>query len=238
MVGQAGHLHVPDFQSNILEGNQHLFNLEGQLAHKFDLINNHIDKKSKLHFIGHSIGAWMITELLQKHAAIHERTSSVSLLFPTLQRMADTRNGKFLNGFLRRIHGLVVILFSLLYLIPESIRAICIQTYLKICSLPPHYLERIMKYLHPLVNEKVLFLAYDEMDTVQKLNNEAIDKIKHLTYVIYSTDDGWAPIHYMDDLKPFEPMLQMKEVNIAHAFVLKSPEPVAEMVVDFIKTKL
>lgn len=80
-------------------------------------------------------------------------------------------------------------------------------------------------------------MAYDEMDSVVSLNTGIVDKVKHITNVIYSSQDGWAPGHYMEDFKKFQPELQMKEVKIAHAFVLKSSEAVAEMVSNFISTK-
>ncbi|CAK1540215.1 unnamed protein product [Leptosia nina] len=58
IIGQAGHEAIADSTSNTLENQPHLYNLEGQIEHKFDLISTYIDKKSKLHLIGHSIGAW------------------------------------------------------------------------------------------------------------------------------------------------------------------------------------
>lgn len=187
--------------------------------------------------IGHSIGAWLILELLNNHDSTTKRVSSINLLFPTIQKMAESRNGKFLNNVLRKINVLLVMFFSLAALLPLWLRTYVIGLYLKYHSLPPHYTERILKYLNPKVGEKVLFLAYDEMDTVTALNNEALDNVKHLTNVIYSNRDGWAPVQYMDDLRTFQPHLQMKEVHINHAFVLKYSEQIAEMVSDFIKTK-
>ncbi|KAI5644974.1 lipid-droplet associated hydrolase domain-containing protein [Phthorimaea operculella] len=237
-VCHAGHVHVLDVESNILNpARERLYNLEGQIAHKLDLITNHIDKKCKLHLIGHSIGAWMILEILGKHESIIQRVSSINLLFPTIQKMAESRNGKYLNGFLRKIHPLLILLFILVNLLPEFIREFLISLYLKVSLLPPHYCERIMKYTVPSVGEKVLFLAYDEMDRVRDLNTDALNKVKHLTNVIYGSKDGWAPVSYMEDLKQFEPLLQMKQVDISHAFVLKSSEEVAEMVSDNIKTR-
>lgn len=236
--GQSGHAVVPDKESNVAENKVHLFNLKGQLSHKLDLLTNHIDKKSKLHLIGHSIGAWLVVEILQNNEALFERVSSINLLFPTLQRMAKTRNGKFLNVFVRRIHLIIILLLSFLNILPECIKIFLVGMYLKLISQPSTYCKTILKYLYPKVIEKVLILAYDEMDKVTMLNKRAIEKIKHLTNVIYSTDDGWAPLNYIDELKMFQPSIQMQEVNIEHAFVFKSSEQVAEMVVKFIKTKM
>lgn len=235
--GQAGHIEVPDSKSNNLHQNEELFNLQGQLAHKLDLISNHVDKKSKLHLIGHSIGAWLILELLNNHESICKNVSSINLLFPTIQKMAESSNGKFLNNVLRKINVLIIMFFTLVSLLPLWLRLYVIGLYIKFNSLPRHYADGILKYLNPKVGEKVLFLAYDEMDTVTVLNRVALDKVKHLTSVIYSNRDGWVPVHYMDDLKTFQPHLQMKEVHINHAFVLKSSEQVAELVSNFIKLK-
>lgn len=92
----------------------------------------------------------------------------------------------------------------------------------------------INKLLNAEVGEKMLHLAYDEMSNVKNLNVEVLDKIKHKTNVIYGNKDNWAPVSYMQDLKQFEPELKMTQVDIDHAFVLKSAEPVADMVAQFI----
>lgn len=236
-LGQAGHVEVPDMKSNILDKQQHLFNLQGQLAHKLDLLKNHIDQNSKLHLIGHSIGAWMIVELLHKDDHLNDKVATVNLLFPTVQKMAISKNGLFLNGILRRINALIIFLFGLVHFLPGFMRSFFVSLYLKLNSLPRHYNERILKYLNPKVAEKVLFLAYDEMDNVNNLNQDSFNKIKHKTNVIYSNRDGWAPVEYMNDLKVYQPSLKMQKVNINHAFVLKYSERVAEMVFDFIKTQ-
>lgn len=221
-----------------MKGQEHLFNLEGQRLHKLDLINNYIDKRSRLHLIGHSIGAWLILELLTDNENLSMRLSSVNLLFPTLQHMAETRNGKFLNKVIRNLHIFFVFLFCLSYLIPTVILNFLIESYLKVESVPLHYSKPVFKFLKPSVGEKVLFLAYNEMDTVKTLNTEVLERIKHLTNVIYSDKDNWAPLHYMEDLQTFEPHIQLHKVNIDHAFVLKSSERVAEMAANFIKIKI
>ncbi|KAI8438804.1 hypothetical protein MSG28_011176 [Choristoneura fumiferana] len=219
-------------KSNILEKQEHLFNLEGQITHKLDLISNKIDKNSKIHLIGHSIGAWLVIEALDKQKELLEKVASINLLFPTIQGMAVAENGKYLNKIVRRFHTITILLFTLVHILPEFLKQFLIAIYLKFNSLPPHYSERILKYLRPKIGEKVLYLAYDEMDRVVELNTEALENIKHLTNVIYSDRDGWAPLSYMDDLKQFQPEMNMKQVSIDHAFVLKYSEEIAEMLVE------
>ncbi|XP_045493859.1 lipid droplet-associated hydrolase [Colias croceus] len=237
VIGQAGHEEVPHEKSNILSSQEHLFNLEGQIKHKLDLINNCIDKKSKLHLIGHSIGAWLIIEILQKNSSLIHRVSSVNLLFPTLQRMAISPNGKYINNTLRKMFSYVLFILKLIRILPICIKKFLIDLYLLVKSLPPHYYERIYKVISPSVMEKVMFLAFDEMDTVVELNKAGIIKIKHLTNVIYSDCDNWAPLSYMEDLKVYQPELQLHEVKVEHAFVLKSSVDIAQMVAEYIQTK-
>lgn len=50
---------------------ENLYNLAGQIEHKVDLFNNHIDKQSKLHIVGHSIGAWIVLEMVGYWTELH-----------------------------------------------------------------------------------------------------------------------------------------------------------------------
>ncbi|XP_013133290.1 PREDICTED: lipid droplet-associated hydrolase isoform X2 [Papilio polytes] len=234
-AGHAGHELLSDEQSE-LRGQEDIFNLNGQLKHKLDLIENHIDKKSRLHLIGHSIGSWFVLELLDNNHHVYERTASVNLLFPTIQKISLSEKGKFLNGFIRKMHSLLFFFSFLLYL-PQLFLSFLVYVYLKINGFSSINRTRILNILNPTILEKVLFLAYDEMDRVTELNKKVIDKIKHLTNVIYTKNDGWAPYEYMKDLMVYQPDLQMKEVNVDHSFVFKSSEYIALLAADFIKKK-
>ncbi|XP_063395587.1 lipid droplet-associated hydrolase [Cydia fagiglandana] len=239
VIGQAGHVEVPEERSNVLERREHLFNLEAQVHHKLDLIDK-IDKRRNIHLIGHSIGAWLILEAINKRDSLIDRICSVNLLFPTIQRMADSPNGKKLNGIVRRLHFVAILLFTLIHSLPDAVQRFLVGAYLKLNRLPPHYDERILKYLRPRVAEKVLHMAYDEMDRVVSLErvSGALARTKQITHVVYGAQDGWAPPAYMDDLRRFQPDLQMTRVHIDHTFVLTSSEKVAELVSDYIKPKI
>lgn len=202
-----------------------------------DLICNNIDKQSKLHLIGHSIGAWLILKMFERNDKLIKRVSSVNLLFPTIQKMAETKNGQYVNKILRRIHIILMFIFTIIYMLPRIVRSFLVTCYIKFNSWPLEYKERILKYCNPKVGEKVLFMAYDEMDTVTTLDTNVIGKIKHITNVIYSNTDGWAPVHYIEDLNQYQPSIRLKQVNVDHAFVIKSSETVAELVSDFIREK-
>ncbi|XP_072942074.1 lipid droplet-associated hydrolase [Epargyreus clarus] len=238
VIGHAGHEEIPEQKSPKLKGQEHLFNLKGQVEHKLDLLRNHIDKNSKVHMIGHSIGAWMIIELVHKNDFMQTNILTTNLMFPTIQKMAESKNGIFLNTFVRPLHSIILFCAFFVNMLPVIVFNFFIFCYLKIQGFPSKYFTRIQKFLNHNAVEKVLFLAYDEMDTVLKLNIDGIEKLCPQTNVIYSMRDNWAPLNYMKDLKNVKPSLQMKEVNISHAFVLKSSERVANMVSEYIKPNI
>ncbi|CAH0405227.1 unnamed protein product [Chilo suppressalis] len=237
LIGQAGHEIIPNETHIELKGNEHLFDLQGQIEHKLYLINHFIDKRSKLHLVGHSIGAWLILECIQKHPSIKDRIVSINLLFPTIQQMAVTKNGRYVNNVLRKLKSLIIAFLVVLNMLPSSILHFFASIYLKLNDLPFQYAERVLKYINPNIIRKVLFLAFCEMDQVTKLNTQAISKIENLVNIIYGENDGWVPLNYIEEWKLLLPTVNMTKVPIAHEFVLKSSEKVAEMVSNYIKTK-
>lgn len=110
----------------ILADHPELYTLEGQVIHKECFINQYVPKDVKLYLIGHSIGAKICTELLARFSAssaateTQRRQASAYLLFPTLERMADTPNGRRLWPILGPLRRPVVLAASLLYRLPES----------------------------------------------------------------------------------------------------------------------
>nr|XP_026497957.1 lipid droplet-associated hydrolase [Vanessa tameamea]XP_026497958.1 lipid droplet-associated hydrolase [Vanessa tameamea] len=238
VLGHAGHEVNSHNKSTISKNDLTLFNLEGQLQHKLDFIENHVNQTSKIHLVGHSIGAWIIIELLQKNEKLMERVLSVNLLFPTLQRMAESRNGIFVNNVFRKFDWFILFLCKLLYVLPTFVFRFIVYLYLLVTSMPSCYSDTIMQLVDHNVIEKVFLMAFDEMDTVTTLNRDGLNKVKHMTNVIYGHQDNWAPLEYMEDIKKYQPHIQMTEThNIDHAFVLKSSECVANMVANFIKAK-
>lgn len=66
------------------------------LYRQAEFIKKYIPQDAHLHLIGHSIGAWMVLNLL-KDNDVEKRIQRCYLLFPTIEYMAETRNGRFLN---------------------------------------------------------------------------------------------------------------------------------------------
>lgn len=95
-----------------------LFTLDGQLNHKIDFVDTYVPSGVNLHFIGHSIGAKICVELVKRYRSKHN--AAAYLLFPTLERMAQTPSGRKLWPILGPLRKVVVFAASLLYRLPES----------------------------------------------------------------------------------------------------------------------
>lgn len=65
-----------------------------------EFIKQYVPEDAKLHLVGHSIGSWLIMNLMRDEE-IAKRVEKCYLLFPTVEYMKETPNGKFLNKFVR-----------------------------------------------------------------------------------------------------------------------------------------
>ncbi|KAG8321691.1 hypothetical protein J6590_042288 [Homalodisca vitripennis] len=76
-----------------------LYTTSAQAAHKAAFLQQYLPANRKLYLIGHSLGAKLVSELL-RNELIARHTQKCYLLMPTLERIADTPNGRFLTGIL------------------------------------------------------------------------------------------------------------------------------------------
>jgi len=84
-----------------------------------EFIKKYVPEDAHLYLIGHSIGAWFVLNLL-KDNDIDKRVQKCYLLFPTIEYLAETRNGVFFNnfvGFYMSIVSMILILLIIIFLI-------------------------------------------------------------------------------------------------------------------------
>lgn len=223
-----------------LSGNEELFNLGGQIAHKIDFIKKYVPQHVKIHLIGHSIGAWMILQLL-KEQEIRDRIKKCYMLFPTVERMMESPNGWLFTKVAMPLYSVFgYVFFNLFNWLPVWIRIFLIQIYFLIFAIPNHYIGTALKYTKPSVAEKVVFLADDEMGRVRGLQRDLVEEHMHLLKFYYGTTDGWVPVSYYNQLKLDFPQVdaQLDSKGIAHAFVLRHSKPMASIVSKMIQQNL
>lgn len=218
-----------------LEGNEELFDLEAQIIHKMVFVDRFVPDNAKIHLIGHSIGAWMVLQMLENNK-LRRRVSKCYLLFPTIERMIDSPNGWMFTKIVLPLYSVFGFMIKLFDSLPENIRIHLIQMYFWFASIPNYLIGTVLKYMQPSVMQKVVFLAENEMVRVRDLDSDIIRKNLHLLLLYYGTTDKWVPIKYYQQIKEKFPTLNavLDTKNIDHSFVLRHSIEMADIVSEFI----
>ncbi|XP_050089241.1 lipid droplet-associated hydrolase [Anopheles aquasalis] len=227
VIGQAGHDEADENPykrpTKPLKGNEELYNLSGQLQHKIEFIRKYVPEDVKIHLIAHSIGSYMALELL-KVPDISARVKHCYFLFPTLERMASTRNGFIVTRLINPVWCVWQWFYRVFAMLPLFVRTWIIYIYFLIDRIPKCYLGTGLKYMNPAVIDKIWFLAIDEMKKVKELDVNTLSENKHRIKLYYGTTDGWVPVKYYHDLKARLPDIdaELCTKKYDHAFVLRS----------------
>lgn len=219
-----------------LKDNKDLYDLQGQVKQKTELINKYL-QGVKLYCVGHSIGSKMILEILREN----DENDKVDIeecyfLFPTLERMAETPNGKIVTWVINYILWLTLFGSWIFHFLPRFLQYSLVRIYCYVVSLSPDNIPAIIQLIEPHVLNKVFFLAYDEMKKVNELDDATITANASKLRIYYGATDGWTPLKYYEELK-----LKHKDVKAEvcsrgyqHAFVLKYSKEVADLVTGWI----
>ena len=232
--GHAGHDEPPHTSIRkvpALIGNEHKFGLHAQLDHKIEFIKRYVPDDVKIHFIGHSIGAWMVLELL-KIPEIKAKTQQCYLLFPTVERMATTTNGFVFTKLIYPLWFILRYFYIILAKFPQIFQVLSLTLVFFLMSIPKYFMGTSLKYARPTVMDKVIYLANEEMKRVLELDIEHVKANKDLLKFYYGARDGWVPTKYCHQLIERVPGIraEIDIYNIAHAFVLSSSAEMGKLV--------
>lgn len=199
-------------------------------------MEKYVPDDAKVYLIGHSIGSYMALELLN-HPSIKSKLIKSYLLFPTIERMATTKNGRFLNTFVRPLVWLVLFCTWIYTILPHFLASSLLHVYMIISNVPCQaQAGNIRELLKPQVLRRVFFLAFEEMDQVLERNNavllDNVDKVK----LFYGRRDGWAPKEFYDKIKQELPKVDAELTEIGHTFVFHHSEDVAATVCQWIQS--
>lgn len=232
-VSHAGHCCTSYTKSQL---GKDVYDLNDQLRHKIDFIHDFVPKGAKVTLVGHSIGCQIILSVLQAFEDSTDINIKYSyLLFPTIERMKDSPNGTRLWPVLCYFRWLTIFLAIIASFIPKKIKESLLYIYFG-RKAHKHVIKASIELLNPKIIQNVLWMAYSELNEVLMPNLKALEKHKGKVMLYYGANDGWCPLSYHQDL-----IAKVKEVNAqvcqeghAHAFVLKSSEPMGEKVAHWI----
>ena len=175
----------------------------------------------------------MVLKLLEKHF-IFNRLVHAILLFPTIEQLKDSPNGRFwfpVSKYCRLPFALLAFTFSYM---PDWFKNLLVAWRAK--GRPVN--ERLIKPCHSCVSfslmNRALYLAASEMDHLNEIDEGLVaviqENIKKLTFY-YGSSDKWAPISYYQGMVDRFPMADIRlcTAGYPHDFVLDSSEEVAEL---------
>lgn len=238
VIGISHTGHHFDFDKTSPQANRwnHRTNVVEQINHKIQFLEKYLFKDEDLTnlgydetntdivFIGHSIGCFIILEILEMlNKNVKSLVRKSILLFPTIERMSSTPNGKWLT-FMTRFFMWLIHFFALLTsLLPKKIRYMAIH----VGFTRPHSGKQLVPNASETVNKMLksfscmrscLYMGKDEMEYVQKPNVNAIERHLDLLVFYYGKTDKWCPLDFYFDMEKF--LSKINGENKSHTLIL------------------
>jgi pimeloyl-ACP methyl ester carboxylesterase len=225
IISQAGH--SPPLK--------HHFTLNEQIEHKLKAIEKLLPNQ-ELILIGHSIGAYMVLQMLDK---LDSRLIRAFLLFPTIERMRESDSGKrFVRWYPIIIYLLPFLCFMVNLLFPfEWLKRKIISFYFSNSPLNDRAIlvdTVLYDLLNPLTMKNLLQMANEEMSVVDQRNDQIIKHFLNKITFYYGANDHWVPNDTVKQMKNTYPNGDIIECTkkYLHAFVLRHSKELARIVFD------
>ncbi|KAG0245997.1 hypothetical protein BGX31_005061 [Mortierella sp. GBA43] len=201
-----------------------MFSLEEQVENKIailDRLREIYPAGTRFILAGHSMGSWLALRVLKARPNDIER---VFALFPTIDKIADTPNGRKLKHLfrptVRAIVGGSVSVLRALFPDPEGLQSI-----VKMATGQGGDMAKVtsQELLHSSVVKNCLFLAGEEMVQIKIKDKELIEEHASKFVFYYGKTDEWSPIENYYEMQAEFPSIKIHlcEQGMAHAFVLQ-----------------
>lgn len=239
-ISHTGHAHLPQPVTGSHPKLEQC-GLEMQIRHKLAYLREVVFKETddKLILIGHSIGCYVILQMLDRLTEKEQhRISRAFLLFPTIERMSITPNGKRLTPILSKARWIV----SLLACGVSSLPVYCLEKLLPfIVKTDEECVKNAVKVNlcnDVLVANSCTFMGLEEMHKVKRRDDDIIEKHLAKLFFYYGSNDAWCPQeYYFDMIEKFgkEADIHLCTRGMEHAFVLEQSDEAAEIVAEGVK---
>ncbi|XP_054677769.1 lipid droplet-associated hydrolase isoform X2 [Grus americana] len=227
---------IPDTDIKELED---VFGLNGQVEHKLNFLKKNVSKDIKLVLIAHSIGCYITLEMMKRASELQVLRSV--LLFPTIERMAQSPQGKLMTPLLCKLRYVLYMPVYLLSFLPEGVKASLVRFALrgmKTCDESSITTSVNLFSVDCIAN--ILYMASQEMMKVVERDSTTIKQNLKKLIFYYGTGDSWCPQHYYDEIKMDFPDgdIRLCEKGLRHAFVLDASKEMAAMITDWLRDDL
>ncbi|CAJ0575594.1 unnamed protein product, partial [Mesorhabditis spiculigera] len=213
------------------------FLLDEQVQHKLDFIREYLPKGQRVYIFGHSIGSYMMLRVLP-YIKDDYNIRKVVGLFPTVERMAISDNGRRLGRLLLTLNENDWLAKAITFWIdhlPFPVKRWLVGFNLGKENVPIDVTKSATELLHMNVFRNIVHMSADELIKVADLDMTLLAH-KDMTHMYYGTCDGWVPNTYGEAMKQLLPNghVQFDDENCEHAFVVRDGHIVAKKVVHYI----
>ena len=236
VVSHAGH--SPGITKSMDSLGRDWYSLEDQLAQKMAYIEEQAADKDVLYLVGHSIGCYIILQMLKQLPPA--KVKKVAFLFPTIEKLAITPNGKFFAQLFTTYRNLAAILVGIASWIPDTIRQFILTKYFVYKRMtPPEHVEHMARGTMNITGQSfynILCMADQEMQEVCALPEDVLSENIEKMVFYYGSDDSWTLKSCYEEMIVRFPD---RDVNLCrkgypHAFVITASKEMA----DFVFTRL
>uniref|UniRef100_A0A673I3L2 Lipid droplet-associated hydrolase n=1 Tax=Sinocyclocheilus rhinocerous TaxID=307959 RepID=A0A673I3L2_9TELE len=240
-VSHAGHCMPPETYDMIEDASvtekEDVFGLNGQIEHKLAFLRKHVPRDTNLLLIGHSIGCYIILEMMKRDPELLELDKKAVMLFPTIERMACSPQGKVMTPVLCRLRYAFYLPIFLLSLFPERLKVSIVRLALRnFYAVDTSIIPATVSLINVECAANGMYMVSQEMRLVVERDNATVRQ--HLSKLIfyYGATDHWCPVQYYRDIRKDFPEgdIRLCERGIRHAFVLDAGEEMANMTAEWI----
>lgn len=198
-------------------------------------VNNN-GEPPEIFFIGHSFGCFVILEILTMlNSDIKKRVKHSYMLFPMMERIRETPNGKVLCFATKYLMSFLYLIAYLLTFLPQFIQKSVIDFGFAKRHPKNNLHDGLTEVIHRFATSfssvrSSLHLGRDEMDKVRNLNTHSVNQNYEKLTFYYGTKDQWVPLDFHQDMKYYITDLYEKngKKNRADRVILDECEPPLE----------
>ncbi|XP_069742545.1 lipid droplet-associated hydrolase isoform X3 [Narcine bancroftii] len=238
-ISHAGHCIPPEGMEMMEDINpEDIFGLNGQIEHKLAFLRKNVPKDTKIVLIGHSIGCHMILEMMKQEPGL--QVLKAILLFPTIERMAESPQGKLMTPVLCNLRYLIYMTIYFLSFLPESVKASLVRWALQGLQLDEATVTASLNLFSVSCAANAMYMGSQEMMQVVQRDDSTIKLFLHKLIFYYGSNDHWCPVSYYEDMKRSFPegTILLCQKGIRHAFVLDANVEMAQMIIEWLRTDL
>ncbi|KAF8167729.1 hypothetical protein B0H34DRAFT_682832 [Crassisporium funariophilum] len=187
-----------------------------------DAITSTYTQETKVVVVGHSVGAWISSQLLK---ARPNEIASVFFLFPTISHIGNTPNGRRLSPIFSPISRSILSWLSpLAKYIPFPVLSLLFSGW------PQHQVLVLHEFIaSPRSVLSSLTMAHEEMKHIRDLDLVLLEQHKHKLLFYYAEKDDWVGEEKISLMRAFGmetsvPRVVQGPSDVPHAFCINHGE--------------